>query len=158
MFNRYNWQTRTLESTTGLPPDLEFSNPMMTTNFYRIIFCILFWYKKLNIFCPCVWGVLCGVQDICACERCSACILSARDVTKHGDRSPSPTGVNWVSDGVGIDFTEYMRCKGVCLFGSLKWTIIIDFWERNGAIPVRTKLLLLSNRLQGFWWDRTVLN
>ena len=28
------------------------------------------------------------------------------DVTKHGDRSPSPTGVNWVSDGVGIDSKE----------------------------------------------------
>ena len=33
MFNGYNWQTRTLEVRPDrLPPDLEFSNPMMTTN------------------------------------------------------------------------------------------------------------------------------
>ena len=43
-----------------------------------------------------------------------------QNVTKHGDRSPSPTGVNWVSNGVSINFTEYMRHKGVHFFGSLK--------------------------------------
>ena len=31
---------------------------------------------------------------------------SARDVTKHGDRSPFPTSVSWVSDRVGIDSKE----------------------------------------------------
>ena len=39
---------------------------------------------------------------------------SARDVTKHGDQSPSPTGVSWVSDGVGIDsrgIYAYQRCS-----------------------------------------------
>ena len=40
--------------------------------------------------------------------------LSAQDVTKHGDQSPSPTGVSWVNDGVGIDSKEiyaYQRCS-----------------------------------------------
>ena len=40
--------------------------------------------------------------------------LSVRDVTKHRDRSPSPTGVSWVSDGVGIDsrgIYVYRRCS-----------------------------------------------
>ena len=84
--------------------------------------------------------------------------LSVRNVTKHGDWSPSLTGINWVSDRVSIDLTEYMHRRGVRFFGSLEQTIIVDFWERNRAIPVGTKLLLLSNRLQGFWWDRTILN
>ena len=84
--------------------------------------------------------------------------LSAWNVTKHGDQSLSPTGVNWVSDRVGIDFTEYMHRRGVCFLGSLEQMIIVDFWERNGAIPMGTKLLLLSNRLQGFQWNRTILN
>ena len=84
--------------------------------------------------------------------------LSAWNVTKHGGESLSPMGINWVSDGVGIDSTEYMCHKGVRFSGSLKWTTVIDIWERNRAIPVGTKLLLLSNRLQGFWWDRTILN
>ena len=39
---------------------------------------------------------------------CSTCILSVWDVTKHRDRSLSLMGVNWISDGVGIDFTEYV--------------------------------------------------
>ena len=52
--------------------------------------------------------------------------LSARSVTKHGDRSPSPTGVNWVSDRVGIDFIEYMCYKSVCFYGSLEQTVIVD--------------------------------
>ena len=32
------------------------------------------------------------------------------DVIKHGDRSPSPMGVNWVSDRVGIDSKEIYIC------------------------------------------------
>ena len=46
--------------------------------------------------------------------------LSAWDVTKHGSRSPSPMGINWVSDGVSIDSTEYMCCKVVCFSGSFR--------------------------------------
>ena len=84
--------------------------------------------------------------------------LSAWNVTKHRDRSPSPTGIHWVGDKVSIDSTEYMHHKSVHFSGSLKWMTAIDFWERNGVIPVGTKLLLLSNRLQGFWWDRIILN
>ena len=52
--------------------------------------------------------------------------LSARNVTKHGDRSPSPTGVDWVSDGVGIDFVEYMRYESVRFYGSLERMTIVD--------------------------------
>ena len=39
---------------------------------------------------------------------------SMQDVTKHRDQSPSPTGISWVSDGVGIDSKEiyaYQRCS-----------------------------------------------
>ena len=61
------------------------------------------------------------------CEWVQHLYLSTWNVTKHGDRSPSPTGVNWVSDGVSIDFTEYMCRKGVHFFGSLKQMIIVDF-------------------------------
>ena len=92
------------------------------------------------------------------CAGCSACVLSTWSVTKHGDQFPSLTGISWVSDGIGIDFTEYMYHKGVHFFSSLEQMIIVDSWERNGAIPVGTKLLLLSNRLQGFRWNRTILN
>ena len=34
-------------------------------------------------------------------------------MTKHGDQSLSPTGVNWVSDGASINFVEYMHIKSV---------------------------------------------
>ena len=37
----------------------------------------------------------------------------ARSVTKHGGICPSLAGVNWVSDGAGIDFVEmyaYQKC------------------------------------------------
>ena len=52
---------------------------------------------------------------------------SVPDVTKHGGQSPSPTGVNWVSDGVSIDSTEYMHHKSVRFSGSLKQMTVIDF-------------------------------
>ena len=52
---------------------------------------------------------------------------SMQDVTKHRSQSPSPMGVNWVSDRAGIDSTEYMCCKCVHFSGSLKQTTIIDF-------------------------------
>ena len=106
-----------------------------------------------NIFC-----ILGAVWDICMCA-CVGCLYSSTwDVTKHRGRSLSPMGVNWVSDRVGINSTGYMHCESVRFSGSLKWTTIIDFWGRNGATPVRTKLLLLPNRLQGFQWHRTILN
>ena len=53
--------------------------------------------------------------------------LSMQSVTMHGDWSPSPMGVNWVSDGVGIDFIEYMHYKSVHFYGSLEQTVIVDF-------------------------------
>ena len=43
-----------------------------------------------------------------------SCVSSTWGVTKHGSLSPSPTGANWVSDGVGIDSTgiyAYQRCS-----------------------------------------------
>ena len=52
---------------------------------------------------------------------------SAPDVTKHGGRSPSPTGVNWVNDGVGIDSTEYMHHKVVHFSGSLEQVTVAGF-------------------------------
>ena len=101
---------------------------------------------------------LCVMWDICVCRCVWHLCSSTRNVTKHRGQSPSPTGINWISDRVGINSTECMHHKDVCFSGSLKWMIIIDFWGRNGATPVRTKLLLLSNRLQGFQWDWTILN
>ena len=32
-------------------------------------------------------------------------------VTKHGDQCPSPMGVNWVGDTVGIDFMGVSICQ-----------------------------------------------
>ena len=129
-----------------------------------IVFIVIYLYFILDIkdsiyFCvPCVWYVLCRMQDVCAHRQVQHLYLSTWSVTKHGDQSPSLMGVNWVSDGVSIDFIEYMCYKGVRFYSSLKRMIIIDSWERNGAIPMRTRLLLLSNRLQGFRWNRTILD
>ena len=52
--------------------------------------------------------------------------LSMQNVTKHRDRSWSLTGINWVGDGVGIDFIEYMYYKGVCFYSSLEQMVIVD--------------------------------
>ena len=41
-----------------------------------------------------------------------------------------------------------MHYKSVRFYSSLERTVIVDSGERNGAIPMRTELLLLSNRLQ----------
>ena len=98
------------------------------------------------------------VQGVCMCT-CVGCLYSSMwDVTKYGGWSPSLMGVNWVSDRVGIDSTEYMHCISVCFSGSLEQVTVVDFWGRNGTIPMGTELFLLSNRLQGFWWDRTILD
>ena len=105
-----------------------------------------------------MFGIFCVWHGVCVCRQVQPLYLSMWDVTKHGGWSPSQTGINWVSDGVGINSTEYMHHKSVYFSGSLERTTVIGFWGRNGAIPVRTKLLLLSNRLQGFWWDRTILD
>ena len=43
------------------------------------------------------------VRGVCVCTQVGDLCPSARGVTKHGDRWPSPTGVNGVCDGVGID-------------------------------------------------------
>ena len=111
---------------------------------FIVIYFLFYFDKKLNVF-------------LSLCLRCSVwsaryitCILSTWNVTKHRDWSLSLTGINWVSDGVSINFTEYMYHKDVHFFGSLKQMIIIDFWEKNRVIPMGTKLLLLSNRLKGF--------
>ena len=58
--------------------------------------------------------------DICMCGCVWHLYLSTRNVTQHGGQSPSLMGVNWVSDGVGIDSTEYMYHEDVCFSGSLK--------------------------------------
>ena len=65
------------------------------------IFVFLFGVKILNII---LYVLRCGVY---ACvRRWGGLYSSARDVTKHGDRCPSPTGVKSVYDGVGIDSRE----------------------------------------------------
>ena len=65
------------------------------------IFVFLFGVKILNII---LYMLRCGVY---ACvRRCGDLYSSAQDVTKHGDRCPSPTGVKSVYDGVGIDSRE----------------------------------------------------
>ena len=86
-------------------------------------------------------------MSVCAYVWVGCLHLSAWDETKHGSWSLSLMGINWVSDGVGINSTEYMCCKSVHFSGSLKQMTIIDFWERNRVIPMWTELLLLSNRL-----------
>ena len=96
--------------------------------FIMIYFVFYFDIKNLIYFCvPCVWYVLCGAQGVCVCRQVWHLYLSTWNVTKHGDWSLSPTGINWVSGGVGIDFTEYMRCRGVRFFGSLERMVIVDF-------------------------------
>ena len=52
--------------------------------------------------------------------------LSAWSVTKHRNQSPSLTGINWVSDGVSINFIEYMCYKSVRFYGSLEQMVIVD--------------------------------
>ena len=42
-------------------------------------------------------------RDVCVCTQVGDLYPSARGVTKHGDRCPSPMGVKDVYDGVGID-------------------------------------------------------
>ena len=77
---------------------------------FIVIFLYFIWYKKYLIFCiflKTVWGVCMYMWTGHLCS-------STWDVTKHGDRSPSPTGVSWVSDGVSIDSREiyaYQRCS-----------------------------------------------
>ena len=68
-------------------------------HFYCNIFVFLFDIKRLNIL-----YVLEAARDICVYVWTGRLCSSARDVTKHGSRSPSPTGVNWVSDRIGINF------------------------------------------------------
>ena len=81
----------------------------------------IFDIKDLIYFCvPCVWYVLCRVLDVCPHGWVQCLYLSAWNVTKHRDQSPSLTGVNWVSDEVGIDFAEYMCYKDVHFYGSLE--------------------------------------
>ena len=70
---------------------------------------------KDSIFC-----ILGAVQGVCMCACVGCLYLSMQDVTKHGGRSLSPTGINWVSDGVGIDSTEYICRKIVRFSGSLE--------------------------------------
>ena len=91
--------------------------------FYCNIFCILFDIKDLIFLC--VWSSA-GFMPV-QYAWVGHLRSSTWDVTKHGSQSPSPTGINWVSDGVGIDSTEYMRRKSVRFSGSLKQTTIIDF-------------------------------
>ena len=67
------------------------------------------------------------MQDICTRGWVQHLYLSAWNVTKHGDQSLSLTGINWVSDGLSIDFTEYMHHRGVRFFGSLERMVIVDF-------------------------------
>ena len=44
------------------------------------------------------------VRDICTYAWAGHLCPSTWNVTKHGSQSPSLMGVNWVSDGVSIDF------------------------------------------------------
>ena len=66
------------------------------------------------------------MQGICAGGQTQCLYLSMQNVTKHRDRSLSLTGVNWVSDGVSIDFVEYMHYESVCFYGSLEQMVIAD--------------------------------
>ena len=95
--------------------------------FYHNIFVFYFDIKRLNIFCvSTVQCVQCGVQGICTCRWMQRLCLSMWNVTQHGDWSPSPMGINWVSDGVSINFVEYMHYKSVRFYGSLEQVVIAD--------------------------------
>ena len=45
-------------------------------------------------------------RGVCVCTQVGDLYSSARGVTKHGDRCPSPMGVKSVYDGVSIDSRE----------------------------------------------------
>ena len=60
------------------------------------------------------------LPTVCMCRCMGHLHSSTWNVTKHRGQSPSPTGVNWVSDGVGNNSIEYMRHEDVCFSGSLK--------------------------------------
>ena len=96
---------------------------MTSENFYHNIFCILFDIKD-SIYFVFFFGM---TWDICMCVCVWCLYLSMRKVTKHGGQSLSPMGVNWVSDGAGIDSTGYMWRKNVHLSGSLEQVTVIDF-------------------------------
>ena len=65
--------------------------------------------------------------DVCVCRGVGRLYSSVRNVTKHRGQSPSPMGVNWVSDAVSINSTECMHRENVRVSGSLKQMTIIDF-------------------------------
>ena len=65
--------------------------------------------------------------DICMCGCIWHLYSSVRSVTKHRGQSLSPMGANWVSDGVGINSTEYMHRKSVRFSGSLEQATVVDF-------------------------------
>ena len=52
-----------------------------------------------------------AVQGVCMYMWMGRLCSSAWDVTKHGDQSPSLTGISWVNDGVGIDSKEMYACQ-----------------------------------------------
>ena len=88
--------------------------------FYRNMSVCSFNIKDLINSVSFIWCVLYGTQGICTREWMQHLYLSMQSVTKHGDRSPSLTSVNWVSDGVGINFIEYMCYKSVHFYNSLE--------------------------------------
>ena len=74
-------------------------------SFIVIYLYFIFDIKDLIYFCvPCVWYVLCRMQDVCTCGEVRHLYLSAWSVTKHRDRSLSPMGINWVS----VSSVEYL--------------------------------------------------
>ena len=96
-------------------PDLPKSFPFIVIYLYFIfdIKDLIYFYIPCGLVCSMRGARYMGVWA-------GAALVSARNVTKHGDRSRSPTGADWVSDGVGIDFAEYICYKGVRFFGSLE--------------------------------------
>ena len=91
---------------------------------YRNIFVFYFDIKD-SIYFLCSFSSVCSMQHA-GYMRAEHLCLSMQDVTKHRDWSLSPTGINWVSDGVSIDFIEYMCYKSVHFYGSLERTVIVD--------------------------------
>ena len=90
---------------------------------HHFIVVYLYFYfnvKDLIIFVSFILCVLHGGQGICACEWMQHLYLSPWSVTNHRDQSPSLMGINWVNDGVGIDFVEYMCYKSVHFYNSLE--------------------------------------
>ena len=72
--------------------------------------------------------------------------VRARDVTKHGDRCPSPASANWVSDGAGIDFADVYAYEKCSLFIQSRVASNSKVLRKKQIDLVRIKCFRLSHK------------